>query len=303
MLKGMIYSVVSAICFGTLPILGKLGYAQGMGTFELLAYRYGCATLLMGAWLAVTNPAALRVRPSTLAKTALLGLAIYPVQSTCFLSALKYISASTTSLVFYLYPATVAVGCMVFFRQRADRAVLSSLALVIGGCALVFMDAFMQQADMRGVLYALGAMGTYSAYLMVAQVVLRDEPHLTVVFYTLCFAGSVFLALAWPVDLNLMTPSRVAVALSLGIFPTVLAVTFLYLAIGCVGSTLVSIFSAMEPVATLALAFLLLGEDLALWQSAGAALIVAGIVLPNLIQARRGAAVPPESSPPPSTGT
>ena len=303
MLRGLIYSIISAACFGTLPVLGKLGYELGMQTFELLAFRYGSAALLLGCWLAVTRPSALRIGPRTLAKTALLGLCIYPIQSTCFLSALKYIPASTTSLIFYLYPATVALASMVVLRQRPTRAVWASVGMVVSGCALVFLNAFMRHADLLGVLFALGAMGMYTTYLLVAQVVLKGEPRMTVVFYTIAFAASVFTASAWPLDLGAFTPARAAVAVSLGLVPTVLAVTLLYAAIEFVGSTLVSIFSALEPVFTLALAVCLLGEPVALWQMAGALLIVAGIVLPNLSQARRGAALPPQSPPPPIMGS
>lgn len=303
MLRGLIYSIISAACFGTLPVLGKLGYGLGMQTFELLAFRYGSAALLLGGWLALTRPSALRVGPRTLAKAALLGLCIYPVQSTCFLSSLKYIPASTTSLIFYLYPAMVALASMVFFRQRPTRAVWVSVGLVVGGCALVFLNAFMRHADLAGVLFALGAMGMYSMYLLVAQAVLKGEPRMAVVLYTIAFAALVFTAVAWPLDLTAFTPARAAVAVSLGLVPTVLAVTLLYAAIECVGSTLVSIFSALEPVFTLALAVGLLGEPVALWQMAGALLIVAGIVLPNLSQARRGAALSPQSPPPPVIGS
>jgi len=67
----------------------------------------------------------------------------------------------------------------------------------------------------------------------------------------------------------------------LGLVPTALAISLLYLAIERIGSAWVSIFSTFEPVATLAAAHLLLGEEVALLQLGGAALIIAGIVLPN----------------------
>jgi drug/metabolite transporter (DMT)-like permease len=71
----------------------------------------------------------------------------------------------------------------------------------------------------------------------------------------------------------------------------VFAVTFLYLAIEKVGSAYASIFSSIEPVATLAAAALLLEENVVLLQVGGAALIVAGIVLPNLQLLRAGKAL------------
>lgn len=302
MYKGLSYSVISAVAFGALPILGKIGYAQGFETFEMLAYRYAASALMLGAWLAVARPHLLRPNLATVSRGALLGCMVYPVQSFCFFNSLQYISASTTSLVFYLYPATVALCSVIIFRQRADKSVWLSLILVGSGCALVFMDAFMQQTDMRGIAFALGAMGMYSVYMIVAQVILKDESPFAVAFYALTFATLVFIALAWPLDLGRITAARATTAVLLGLIPTVLGVVFLFLGIELIGSTLVSIFSSLEPVSTLALAFLVLGDHIAVWQLAGTALIVMGIVLPNLIQARRGAALPPPSSPPPAAG-
>jgi drug/metabolite transporter (DMT)-like permease len=49
-----------------------------------------------------------------------------------------------------------------------------------------------------------------------------------------------------------------------------------------IGSAYASIFSSIEPVVTVAGAVLFLDENVVLLQVAGAALIVAGIVTPNL---------------------
>ncbi|BBD08774.1 DMT family transporter [Desulfovibrio ferrophilus] len=287
MLKGFICAIISACCYGTLPILGKLGYAMGMETYEMLSYRFGLGTLMLALWLAATNPRALRIAPHTLLKAVALGTCIYPLQSICFLSALKYITASTTTLILYFYPICVTLLSAVLFKMRLDRKVIISLVIVTTGCALVFYDAFSQSVSSMGLAYALGAMAIFSLYLVASQVILKDEPPLTVCLYVLAAATVVFTILAGPPKLAEMTWPKATLALAFGFFPTLLAVSLLYTAIDLVGSAYTSIFSTMEPVTTVALAFLVLGEPIAPWQLAGAACIIAGIVLPNLGLIRR----------------
>lgn len=293
MFKGLVCAVISACCFGTLPILGKLGYAMGMETFEILSYRFGLGALILAIWLGLTNPRALRIAPRTLLKAVALGTCLYPLQSTCFMSAVKYIPASTTTLILYFYPISVTALSVLLFKMRVGRQVILSLLMVTTGCALVFYDAFSQGLDTLGLAFAMGAMLIFSVYLIASQLILKNEPPLTVGLYVIISAAVVFTTLAGPPDLAAMTWTKAALALGLGLFPTVLAVGLLYTAINAVGSAYTSIFSTMEPVTTVLLSFLVLGEPLALWQLAGAACIVAGITLPNLGLICRKAAVGP----------
>ncbi|MBU1002399.1 MAG: DMT family transporter [Proteobacteria bacterium] len=293
MLKGLVCAVISACCYGTLPILGKLGYALGMETFEMLSYRFGLGAVILAIWIGLTDPRSLRIAPRSLLKAVALGTCIYPLQSTCFMSAIKYIPASTTTLILYFYPICVTVLSVLLFKMRVGRQVVLSLVMVTAGCALVFYDAFSQGVNSLGLAFAVGAMLIFSVYLIASQLILKNEPPLTVGLYVIISAAVVFTLLAGPPDLKAMTWPKAALALSFGLFPTVLAVGLLYTAINAVGSAYTSIFSTMEPVTTVILAYFVLGEPLALWQVAGAACIVAGITLPNLGLIRRKAAVTP----------
>ena len=155
-----------------------------------------------------------------------------------------------------------------------------------GGCALVFYDAFQRNLDPTGLLLVGIAMVTFSGYMVSAQVFLRRENPLQVTFYVIVMAALTFNLWSgpgrWP-EFNL--PS-LALASVLGIVSTVMAISLLYLAIERIGSAYVSIFSTIEPVVTVTLAWLVLGEPLAAWQLLGMGLIVGGIVLPNLGRAK-----------------
>lgn len=280
--KGLLYAVLSAVCFGFLAILAKLAYSLGFSGTEMLASRFVCGGVILFVWTAFTAPAALKMGPRTLAKVVLLGVVISPVQSWCFVKALETLPASTASLILYAYPAAVTLLSMVFFRLRPGRAVWSALVLVSLGCALVFSEAFASHADLAGMAYAIAAMFIYSGYLILLQRLLPGESSRTITVYLILALALVFGGVNGMPRVADWGLRQYGVALALGVVPTVLALSFLYKAIESVGSAVTSIFSTFELVTTVVAAHFMLGEPASTVQYAGMALIVAGIVVPNL---------------------
>ncbi|NJB68824.1 drug/metabolite transporter (DMT)-like permease [Desulfobaculum xiamenense] len=283
MARGIIYAIISACAFGLLPVFGKIGYAHGMDTFEILQYRFVFGFLMLAGYFAVTNPSLFRISRKSLIKAAALGFIAYPMQSTGYIGAVKYIPASTTALIIYGYPALVTILSALIFKERITRSLTTSLVLIFAGCALVFFDAFQHEADIRGIAYAISCMLGITVNMLLAQVLLKGENPLAVTLYVLFFAGAFFSCIAGvPTHFFELDRTGVILALSLGLVPTVFAIVFMYLAIDTVGGTYTSIFSCVEPITTVFCAWLLLGEPLVAWQIFGAALILTGIVWPNL---------------------
>ena len=282
MLRGLIYSVVSAFCFGCLAILIKLAYQAGFGGQELLSYRFGFGAMFMFIYMILFKPGELRIKKATLVKAMLLGAFVYVAQSSCFVHALKYAPASTVVLIFYLYPAMVTVLSWLVFRFKITGLVTLSLALITFGCAFIFYDAFNKEIHELGLLFALGATIIFSVYLILCQKLLKGENPLTIGFYIMLFTAISFNLISPPDRILELTTNQFLVATGLGLIPTVFAITLLYKAIELIGSAYASIFSTIEPVATVAMAMLILGEAVMPIQLAGAVFIIVGIILPNI---------------------
>lgn len=281
MIQGLIYSIISAFAFGSMAILVKLGYNAGMSGSEMMQYRFTYAVLILLVVLFLKDRTLLKISRISLVKCALLGFVVYWLQTTCFVQALATIPASTASLVLYGHPVAVTLLSAFFLKMKLDRIVFFSLILVMIGCCLVFYDAFLKAVDPAGLMYASGAMIFFSCYLVLVQVLLKDLKPLTATFYVMLFA-----AIAFTMTGNLngwleLDGNSFVIGLSLGVFPGVIAVTFLYLAIEKIGSAYACIFSSVEPVVTLAAAAAFLNENVVFLQIGGAMLIIAGIVIPN----------------------
>lgn len=282
MLTGVIQAILSAICFGMLAILGKLAYARGFATFEILQYRFGFAALMLLVYILATQREILRAGPRTLVKAAVLGAVFYPLQSICFMSSLQYVSAATTSLILYFYPVMVTVLSVLIFKTKFDRTVVFSLILVMAGCGLVFFDAFLRSMSQTGILLATMSMLVFSFYLICVHAMLKGENPRTVSFYVIVSAGLVYTVLAPPVRFPQLDGGSMLLTLALGLIPTALAVTLLYASIEKIGSAFASICSTLEPIATVLASAFVLGEDILAIQVFGMAFIMVGVALPNL---------------------
>jgi len=263
-------------------VIAKLAYQSGLSPNRLLQIRFTLALPLMLLVLLLRSPGLLRITFPVLWKAALMGGLLYGLQSSLFYTSLTIIPASTAALVLYLYPVVVALLSRAFFGLRLEPIILLSLGLVVVGVGLVFYDAFTQSVEPLGLLLVLGSMVCFSAYLLIAQAALRGEEPLAVSFYVILFAAVTFNLLAGPE--NLLSPGLPGLAYggAMALLSTVMAISLLYLAIEKIGSTYVSIFSTLEPVATILAAYLILAERVVLWQLVGVVLIVGGISTPNL---------------------
>ncbi|SKA64968.1 DMT family transporter [Desulfobaculum bizertense] len=286
MARGLLYAFISAFCFGLLPVLSKLAFGCGMTTFEILQYRFGFGALCLAVYFAIARPQLFRISREGLIKSLLVGAVFFPMQSTGFVGAVKYIPASTTALIIYGYPALTAIASAILFKQPLTKNITTSLVLIFSGCALVFCDAFLHSADYRGVLLAVSSMLGIALNFIIGQLLLKGENAQSVTFYVLLssaiayFAANTYLSGAPSNPLDLSSRALI-ISFSVGLISTTLAILFMYMAIEKVGSTYTSIFSCFEPVTSVFFSWVLLSEPLAAWQLAGAALIIGGIIWPN----------------------
>ncbi len=287
LLKGFFYSIISASAFGSLIVLVRLGYDCGMNVNTMLIYRFAIGAFVMGAILFLFKPASLRPSLRVLYKSMLVGGVLYTFQAYCFFSSVQYVSPSVSELLLYLYPACVTLLAAFVFKERLDLFKFVYISVILVGFVFVFHDALHSAFKLKGVFFGLMAMAIYSCYLLVVQVLIRNEDAMRFVFYTILFAAiGFFIVFGFP-----PVPSgykQISIVLALGIIATVVAIGALFLAIKEIGSSLASVFSSFEPVVTIALSAVVLNIGLKGYQIVGAVLIITGVFLANLYHLLEG---------------
>lgn len=293
-LAGAGLCAVSAFGFATLSILAKLAFAEGLSLTGFLSVRFGGAALVLLIILGLKHGRAIFPDRRLVAVLFLLGGLGYFSQSSLYFLGLQRIPASLSSVLLYIYPVFVALNMWVVEGRRPARLEVGAMALALAGATLTASpwDALRGAGpDLLGVLLVLGAAAGYGVYIVVSnRYVHRAGPLISTAWVALgasvSFSLTGFFARTWVVP---ATPRAAALLLGLIVFSTILPLATFFAGMRRVGPTAASLLSTLEPVFTIALAAMVLGEALTGSQWAGGALILAAVVLLNL-PARRAAA-------------
>ena len=276
--------VVSAACFGTLAVLTSLAYEHGARPLPTLAWRFAIAAVLMGGFLALARPAALRVGPGDRARFALLSVTGYGAASLCFFFALQHASASVVTVLLYTYPALIAAAEAILSRTWPSRAAVAGVVLTFAGCALVV--GVLQpglKVDAAGIALGLGAGVAYGVFTMLSSRLVPGRSRLVMMVYMFGISA-VLMAVIATVSGESLVPRGWDAALwwlilAIVVVPTIVAVVLYLGGIRRLGPARAALASTTEPIFTIILSWFVLGERLTAIQLAGALLVIGGILL------------------------
>ena len=292
---------------GSGALLAKPVYATGVDWMTLLFWRFLIAAAVSWVWLLAmpANRAALR-RLSRRRIVVLVGLGVFFVgNSGTYFAALETVPASLAALIVYLYPALVAVLTLRFGRRLEGRRAWIALAIASAGVMLAVGGIPEGAAPpLSGLILTLASPIFYAVWIVAAArlggerprsvavappadseaapVVDSTEPAPATALMTTATAVS-YLVLMLGTG-HSVAPAAVPSAawpgvIGVALFATALAVQALYAGARRVGAARASLISTVEPIYTITLAAILLGESLAPIQLLGGALILGGVLL------------------------
>jgi drug/metabolite transporter (DMT)-like permease len=276
--------LVSSACFGTLAVFTSLAYERGALPLQLLSWRFFLAAVLLGGYLAITDPRKLRAPFGDVGKYAIISIGGYGAASICFFFALTYADAGVVSILLYTYPAMVVLAERLLFGVPLDAGRAGALALTFAGCLLVVAPFTGDvHVGLPGVVLGLGAAAAYTLFGMVSHRRLPGRPRTTLMvylfFFTSLMAGAAALLTSTPLGVASWDAVTWALLAGIVLLPTFVAILLYLRAIHGLGAGQAAIVSTFEPVFTIVMAALLLGEKLAPVQIAGAACVLLGVVV------------------------
>ncbi len=284
---GLLYAVLGAVGFSFKAILIKLAYPYGVDAVTLLALRMAMALpffILLGWQDARTQtrpPLSLRDYGWMLG----LGFSGYYMASYLDFAGLQYISAGLERLILFAYPTLVVVFSALFLKKPITGRALVSIALCYSGIGLAVAHDFEVAGDMHAVitggLLVFGSAVSYALYLMGnGQAVVRLGAARVTAWASgaACLFCLIQFALTRPLA-SLAQPTPVLLlGAAMAIFSTVLPVWMVSEAMRRLGAARVSLIGTLGPVITLFLGWLILAEPLGIYQLAGGALVLAGVM-------------------------
>ncbi len=295
-----------------MAVFGKLAYDEGVSPQSLVLMRFVMAAALLIALTAARSiRAGERPLPGTLdgrrARLVITGLALggvgYAAQATFFFSALGRLDAALVALVLYTYPVLVTLAAVLLGRDHLTLGKVVALVAATLGTLFVLVGAGATGFDGTGVALAFGAALVYTVYILVSDSAVRQVPPMALTTLVMTGAAATLTVRAVVVgdtDLDLTAGGWFWVA-CIAVVSTVVAASTFFAGLRRTGPSTASILSTFEPVATAALAAIMLEELLTPVQLFGGGLVLASVVL---VQLRRrtpreavlAAVVPPDRS-------
>jgi drug/metabolite transporter (DMT)-like permease len=272
-LLGIALALTSAACFGVMPVLAKVVYDDGADPIGVLAVRFALAAVVLLGLAAARGERLPRGR--TLGTLVALGGVGYVGMSLCYFFALERISAGLTSLLLYFYPALVVVLGALLLRDRPRPLALVAVAVATLGTALTIGPV--QGGQTTGIVLGLGSALIYATYILISSRVHDVGPF--AMSATVLLAGAAVLgvlALATRPQLPDQPVAWLALA-GVALIGGVLAVTTFFAALALLGPSDTSVVSTVEPVVSVTVAALVLGERLGPVQVGGGVVVLLAV--------------------------
>ncbi len=287
---GLACALGAAVFFSAKAIFIKLIYAHGVDATTTFALRMMVALpffLALGWWCGTAGLKSIGRRDWWgMAACGLLG---FYLSSYLDFIGLTYIPASLERLILFLYPTFVVLLSWAMFRTKLTAAQAMSLVLSYSGVLLCVWDNLRIEGDPSGlaigVAFTLTSAFTYACYVVASARIVPRVGSMRFTSYASSVACGFSIAHFFVTHgaESLVVPGIVyAYALGMGTVSTVLPILLVAEALRRLGANQVALISTLGPIATLAMAALILGEKITAIQMGGAALVIAGVMLVSL---------------------
>lgn len=279
-LRGTLCGVGAAVFYGTNPLGAMNLYHDGISANSTLFYRFGLAIVMLGVMMLVQRKK-FGVTRSELMLLAMLGVFMGSSSSSLFIS-FNYMDVGIASTLLFVYPVMVAVIMALLFKEKVTAATVISIALALGGIALLNQTSDGSALSTLGVLLVMVSSLTYAVYIVVVNKSRLRMSSVKLTFYVLIFGlltilGYTF-AMGETVQL-LTTPHQWLFAAQLALMPTVLSLVLMAIAVKDIGSTPTAILGALEPITAVAIGCVCFGESFTMRLAVGIALILTAVLL------------------------
>lgn len=264
-------------------VLGTASQPGRMSGLQLLTLRFAVA----GALLGVAGAAQPAVRNSVLRQwraCLALGFVAVPLNVGLFFEGAARTSASHAALAYALTPVFVFILERLLGRTTATLRRIAGLVLAMAGAAFVLLQkASVGGPEPVGDLMLLFAALSWAVYTVFSKPLVATEGSVAVLTGSLV-AGSLLWIPAGMYQMQSLALGRLTLSdwagvLYTGIITTIVSYALWLYALKRLESTQVAIFTNLQPVATVLLAWILLGETVEPAVLAATAFILTGVTL------------------------
>ncbi|MGH3227363.1 MAG: DMT family transporter [Streptosporangiaceae bacterium] len=279
---GLLYLVTSGLLWGTGGLTGSLlSRAAGLSAMSVAACRLTAGGVLIVIFLTATG----RRRPvgrAAWTRIAVIGVLAALYQS-CYFIAVALTSVALATLVAIGTAPVIVLGVYRVTGRQAGRLAPVAACLALAGLGLLvgLPSGFSQTAVLASAGMGVLAAAGFAAVTLISARPVPGLDDLTVTGFGFTVGGLILLPLAAALGgLSFRPgPEAAGLLLALGVGPTAVAYTLYFSGLRQVAASTAALLALLEPLTGAVLAAFVLGQRLSAAGMAGAATLLAAVVV------------------------
>ncbi len=278
MKKGYIYTALSAIIFGLMPLLTKIIIARGATSLTIAFFRVFYVTIVLFFVLKIKK-IDLYLEKRDLLSAMLTSIFGSGLTIIILNESYNYVDTGIATSLHFLYPLFVAILCCFFYGEKIKKKQILSLSF-----ALVGIICFMSKGNgsLFGYFLAIASGLTYAFYLVkMDKTGLVKMNALKLSFYLALFTTiEIFTMNLFMQDVVFkMDAIAYGLLLVLALSSSFLATVLLQKGVLLLGSTRASFICLLEPVTSMIVGILWLNEALTFNKGLGGLAIIISLII------------------------
>ena len=279
--RGYILAAIASCTYGLNPLFGVPLYDLGLDVSSVLFYRYTLAAILL-AGVMLFSGKSFRLQRKEVIPLIFAGV-LFALSSLFLFYSYKFMDVGIASTILYVTPFFVAAIMALFFRQRIPMSGIICIAVAMIGIGMLSIKADSTIQDPVGILCVVGSSLTYAVYMIIInRTCLNRMEIVPLTFYSIVVGIMVF-AVFMDFFRELVPLPMTAHALynvvGLALFPTVVSILTMTVAIQEIGPVPTSILEALEPVTALIIGCWMFGESLTVINMAGVVIVLSAVTI------------------------
>ncbi|HEO1284898.1 TPA: EamA family transporter [Streptococcus agalactiae] len=264
--KGTMMTLAAGLAWGISGISGQYLMSHGVHVNLLTSLRLlitGIFLLSLARSKQKEHLVAAWKQPKFLKQVLLFSIFGLVLNQYAFLRAIHLTNAGTATVLQYMAPILILSIVCILNRQRPTSFEIIAIAMAILGTYMIATHGKLESLAItpKGLMWGLGSAITYSIYILL-PVKLIHEWGSTIVIGSGMFIGGILFSLvtkAWqyPLQINVMSILAYIGIIGIG---TIFAYTFFLKGVSIVGAVKGSLLASVEPVSSVFLTVLVLGE-------------------------------------------
>jgi len=281
-IKGIVLIIISACAFGSIAVISRMAISCGGDATSIMIMRFAIVSIFFVFYLRIKR-ISWRVTKKQLIGLLVIGIVCYGNVALMMFLAMKFITPALGSLILYTYPAMVMLGSVFLLGENFNRRKTAALLISLAGCAVVLWGP-LGRIDFRGVVLAFLVAVFYSVYIIGSRKLLSDMPPAKIsgwmAFCCLIFF-TIYGALTGSLKLS-FSAANISAAAVLAIWCTIIGFLSFLSGLKLLGAQNSAVISTIEPLFTIMLARILIGEKVSAQQVIGGVIIMSGVLILNL---------------------